>query len=515
MKKLYILIAMTILWTSCSDFLVVKPKDRVLEEDLYKTESGINSALNGIYRQLISTDLYGGNLSQTSVEAMGHVYTYPTSQPTSNYLETTLFYLANGNYTSYSSVTSIFANIWREGYNCILNINYFIECLDESKAILTQEHKNIMLGEAYGLRAYMHFDLFRLFGPRYEERTNEKILPYNKSTDVVLNHIGYEEDVYITAEDYFANVLEDIRTAEDLLQSDPILTDPAVISEELVSDFYMNRNRRMNYYAVKALEARVLQYMGDITNAAIAAKTVTDQVGEYNDESKPFCWANPTSAISDLDYIFFHEIVFGINNPDMSSNYESFFESTSLRDFYGMDRDNLISNIYAGFGENLSAIVDIRSRQWTVSNNTSSTTYSTNGTYISRKLNISPYDESTSAYEDLQPLIRITEMYYIQAEAALSAGDKITAAELLNKISTQRGIPDTNEYFLDENSNETTFEEHIESEYYKEFFGEGQIYFYHKRKKSPEMFKGNGAGRVSVNTETAYTVELPDIETDI
>ena len=180
-----------------------------------------------------------------------------------------------------------------------------------------------------------------------------------------------------------------------------------------------------------------------------------------------------------------------------------------------MDRDNLISNIYAGFGENLSAIVDIRSRQWTVSNNTSSTTYSTNGTYISRKLNISPYDESTSAYEDLQPLIRITEMYYIQAEAALSAGDKITAAELLNKISTQRGIPDTNEYFLDENSNETTFEEHIESEYYKEFFGEGQIYFYHKRKKSPEMFKGNGAGRVSVNTETAYTVELPDIETDI
>lgn len=36
----------------------------------------------------------------------------------------------------------------------------------------------------------------------------------------------------------------------------------------------------MNYYAVKALEARVLQYIGDYKNAAIAAKVVTDQIGE-------------------------------------------------------------------------------------------------------------------------------------------------------------------------------------------------------------------------------------------
>lgn len=38
----------------------------------------------------------------------------------------------------------------------------------------------------------------------------------------------------------------------------------------------------MNYYAVKALEARVLQYMGDHDNASIAAQEVTDQVAIFS-----------------------------------------------------------------------------------------------------------------------------------------------------------------------------------------------------------------------------------------
>ena len=83
-----------------------------------------------------------------------------------------------------------------------------------------------------------------------------------------------------TADEYLDYLLEDIREAERLLAADPILSDDSAISKELISDFYKNRNRRMNYYAVKALEARVLQYIGDYKNAAIAAKVVTDQIGE-------------------------------------------------------------------------------------------------------------------------------------------------------------------------------------------------------------------------------------------
>lgn len=69
-----------------------------------------------------------------------------------------------------------------------------------------------------------------------------------------------------------------------------------------------------------------------------------------------------------MDYSFFNEVVFGINNPDMLSNYNSFYNKTDINDLYAVDRDNLVQNIYSGFGDNLKAIIDVRARQWTESN---------------------------------------------------------------------------------------------------------------------------------------------------
>lgn len=520
MKKIYITffcIATMGFLASCSDFLDVAPKDKVLEEDQFKTEAGINGALNGLYRQMISTNLYGGNLSQTTLEVMGHYYTYANTEPLTSYLEVPIYLLANGSYTGNSKVEGIFTDIWKSGYNTILNINYFLKSVEESPAIIKRENKETIMGEAYGLRAYLHFDLFRLFGPRYEDRSDsKKVLPYNNSTDIVLNHTGYEDHVYSTAEDYMGYVLDDIRKAEALLKADPVLTadptaDPSVIDDDLISDNYMNRNRRMNYYAVKALEARVLQYMGDNVNAAIAAKVVTDQVGT----GKLFRWSDATTIVSKSDYSFFHEVVFGINNPDMTSNYNAFFAKTSLRDIYAVDRNNLIKNIYAGFGENQKEIVDVRSKQWIESNTESNTSYSRDGTFISRKFNIISNNE-IPALVNFQPLVRITEMYYIQAEAALVAGDKPTAVRLLNMIAGTRGIPETNLYNLSETDDEETFNNHIESEYYKEFYGEGQIFFYHKRKNNESMFVGNGEdGKKQIDRNKIYNIPIPTAETNI
>lgn len=501
--------------TSCSDFLDVAPKDKVLEEDQYSTEAGINGALNGLYRQFISTSLYGANLSQTALDAMGHYYTYPPTQPSdNNKLVNILFFLCNGRSEEYGSAETIFANVWRTGYNTLLNVNYFLKSMEESTAVIGRDKKDVLMGEAYGLRAYLHFDIFRLFGPCWEDCSNiTKILPYSRSTDMILNHVGYEEDVYFTADEYLGYVLDDIRMAERLLATDPILTDDTAISQELISDFYKNRNRRMNYYAVKALEARVLQYMGDYRNAAIAAKVVTDQI---EGDGNAFKWTDVTKVLANQDYSFFNEVVFGINNPDMLSNFNSFYNKTDLSDFYAVDRDHLVQNIYAGFGDNLKAIIDVRARQWTESNDQggSSRNYSQNGTYISNKFNIAT-NNTLPALVDFQPLVRITEMFYIRAEAALKDGDKITAAELLNTISSHRGIPDTSFYYLTENDTDEQFHSHILSEYYKEFYGEGQVYFYHKRMKSGQMFPGYGGAAVSVNTSAMYNIPIPNIETDI
>lgn len=514
MKRIYntfIYITIVSFFASCSAFLDVTPVDKVLEDDQFSTEIGITGALNGIYRQMISNHLYGAQLSQTTVETMGRVYTYSDVSPSAGFVYTEIYSLVNGDYANNGNVESRFANIWKTGYNTVYNMNHFLESVEKSSAIISPEHKELVMGEVYGMRAFLHFDIFRLFGPRYEERSDiNKILPYNRSTDVVLNHTGYEEDVYSTAEEYMGFVLADITKAEQLLKSDPIRTDLSAVSNDLVSDIYKNRNRRMNYYAVKALKARVLQYMGDIKNAAIAAKEVTDQVGD----NKPFKWTNASNVVSKQDFSFYKEVIFGIDSPDMQSNYNSFYTKTSLLDVYVVDRNHLIKNIYAGFGENMSTIIDVRSSQWVLSKSTSSSSFSIDGAYLSNKFNMAD-NTYIPALVNYQPLMRITEMYYIMSEAYLKEGNKPEAAKLLNMISEKRGISDTNDYILSGDEEEAIFDSHIMTEYYKEFYGEGQVFFYHKRKKSTQMFKGNNEGMSDINVTKTYTVDIPKIETNI
>lgn len=499
---------LVICFTACSNFLDVSPRDKMLEEDQYATEEGMNGALNGLYRQFISTSLYGATLTHTSLDAMAHYYTYPPVMPTGNFLSHSLYFLCNGRYQDNSSVEGIFSNTWTKAYSMLYNINFYLKSMDEATAVINPEMKDLMKGEAYGLRAYMHFDLFRLFGPRWENRSSiDKILPYNRSTDVVLNHEGYEEDVYITADEFLKYILLDIHKAEELLYADPILIDHTAITKQLQNDFYRNRNRRMNYYAVKALEARVLQYIGEHTEAAVVAKEVTDQIGTI------FNWVNLANLDYEQNYAFFEEVIFGVNNPDMDVNYDNYFTKSRMEDIYSVDRDNLMQNIFAGFGDNLIAITDIRAKQWVQSNNSIPANYSKNGTFISKKFDIAAI-EQYNALENFQPLIRTAEMYYIQAEAALRAGDKETAAKLLNDVSIHRGIPITHDYYLTPESSDEQFNSHIICEYYKELYGEGQMFFYHKRMNTRNIFLGYQAGDETVDSNS-YRILIPKVETDI
>ncbi|GHV38014.1 hypothetical protein FACS1894179_00620 [Bacteroidia bacterium] len=494
-------------FTSCNDWLDVTPKDKMLEDKQFSTEDNIYQATNGLYREMIGEHLYGGQLTQTTLEVMGHVYTYPLSQPSTGDRSMPFYNLANFNYTS-DETKGLFANIWKNAYSALLHINIYIKNVEESQAVMSEKYKKILLGEAYGLRAYLHFDIFRMFGPVYQNRNGNKILPYNNKTEITLNHTGYEETEYSSADEYIALVLKDIEKAESLLNNnDPVLTDTESITNKLKNDnFFQNRNRRMNYYAVKGLEARIKQYIGDDEKAAEAAKAVTDRVGNV------FKWVNPTTFVRDYDYIFFSEVIFGINNLNKASSATSWYAGTDMRDSYVVDYNNLVKNILAYEGNALSSMLDIRSKQWTLSNVVSSPGYSNEGTYRSNRY--IPISDEESAVKDLQPLIRISEMYYIQAEAALKTGNKGKAVELLNSVLQHRGL--TEQYYLTVNKTDEEIQTHIEREYYREFFGEGQVFFFHKRCGSTQMFKGNGEGKASVPSPGYnYVVPIPEDETNI
>jgi hypothetical protein len=510
MKKQILLLLTAALFASCNDWLDVTPKDKQLEKDLFATEGGIQSATNGLYRELTSTNLYGGQLTQTTVETMAHYYGYEGRQPGALLLD--MWLLSNFRYDLSEGVKSKFSNIWSTAYNRLLHINVYIKNLKESTAPITDKNRNILLGEAYGLRAYLHFDLFRLFGPAWKDKTDSKILPYRNSAAITMNQTGYEEQVYSTAEAYMDSLWKDLNLAEDLLEAtDPIITDPRSVADTLLNNnFYQNRNRRMNYYAVKGLQARVHQYCGNDDLAAQAAKVVTDMVGE-SDSRERFRWVNAANFEAYNNFIFFSEVIFGINNLDYTSNGTNWYGGWEFYKTYVVDETNLKDNIF-GYGVELASVSDIRSKQWKASSVTDLNglgVYLPEMTYVSKK-----YTENTSQYvpaiQNLQVLMRTSEMYYIQAEAALKADDKPKAVQLLNEVLKHRGLDIIG--MLEETATDEALQAHIVQEYYREFFGEGQVFFFHKRRSSTEMFNGNSGGSVAVDPATAFVVPIPESE---
>ena len=98
------------------------------------------------------------------------------------------------------------------------------------------------------------------------------------------------------------------------------------------------------------------------------------------------------------------------------------------------------------------------------------------------------------------PLIRLPEMYYILAECE---SDDDVSADYLNKVREARGIDGTS--YKNSASKKLT---EIEKEYRKEFYGEGQLFFFYKR----HFYTTFLHCPVSLLVEKNYIFNLPENE---
>lgn len=64
-KKRYacILLLLLVIGAGCSDWLDVRPRNEMKEDDMYANEEGFKSALTGAYIQLAAEGLYGRDAS--------------------------------------------------------------------------------------------------------------------------------------------------------------------------------------------------------------------------------------------------------------------------------------------------------------------------------------------------------------------------------------------------------------------------------------------------------------------
>ena len=219
--KRYFFFSLLVLFASCSDWLDVTPKDIVDEEDLLKSHLGYRNALNGIYKQMGETGMYGKELTWGFVDVLANPY-YLGSNYIGRYH--TYYKVANYKYTD-SDVKSYIEKVWTLAYNSIANCNNIIgtiENVDSTMFPMGNVEKNLIMGEAYGLRALLHFDMLRLFAPAPIMDDNNLYIPYFDKFP------SYGEN-NLTVTEVLNKVVTDLIKARDLVASYDTLSDENIL----------------------------------------------------------------------------------------------------------------------------------------------------------------------------------------------------------------------------------------------------------------------------------------------
>ena len=160
--------------TSCEDWFDVSPKVEIKEDDLFKDEDGYFDALVGVYSIMASENLYGKNMTMGFMDALVQNY-YITSAAHPFY------YASKYDYTHNASQT-IIDKFWEKMYEAVVNTNNVLTRLEKaSKSMFSDDNYNLIKGEALALRAYLHFDLLRMFGPSFKMDKDRKCIPYVKT----------------------------------------------------------------------------------------------------------------------------------------------------------------------------------------------------------------------------------------------------------------------------------------------------------------------------------------------
>ena len=161
-KRLTSILLASALCPGCSGWLDVKPYDQISEEELLESDEGFQKLLNGIYIELNSDELYGSTLSVEMIEILGGAYEIgdnssvwgePTRGPQRHPDYNTDYWRGRLNGT------------WNKAYALILSCNKLLKNIQGRQALFTGHNYDIIRGEALALRAMLHFDMLRLFGP--------------------------------------------------------------------------------------------------------------------------------------------------------------------------------------------------------------------------------------------------------------------------------------------------------------------------------------------------------------
>jgi len=293
LSKIFLpLIAATAL-TGCDSFLDIQPVGKVIPTTADEFRSLITEGYSNVpYDRGLTSFRTDEVLLDATMDA----------NDLSSYLD-----IWRWNDTSSDENTASFS--WRTFYHVLFIANYTIE----SEKLMTDgsgDEIRQMVGEAYMLRALMHFNLVNLYAPAYTtctpETTKAVLLKLDSDVESVLSRN--------TVAEVYKSILDDLDSAEEYLNTDTWET---------------GYNYRFNTLSPDAMRSRVYLYMGKWEESLAASERVIAKHPQLSDINTELPNAyNSVENIVALEQTMQSQYARTIK---INRNFYSKFSSTDLR----------------------------------------------------------------------------------------------------------------------------------------------------------------------------------------
>ena len=331
---------------------------------------------------------------------------------------------------------------------------------------MTEADRNQIRGEALALRAFLHFDLYRLFCPDVKFSPQAQGVPYNKEFGVALPPMYSVEEVVQL-------VINDLKEAETLLANDPIMSAvPYSLASKNDADKYV---ARINLYGVKAMLARAYQAKGDWQKAVAYAKEVIES-GKFR--LLEFSSVDQSEALTDM--IFSDEHIFALRNKDLKE-YSEKLHRDEKKNGATQPKPLPFGSYYNWYEGNND---DVRNSKWF-----------NLGDFMKY------YIDNTDNFFRKMPMIKLSEMYLIVAECSFDT-DSDVALEYLNELRDHRIRNNVHLQYLSKES--------IQDEMRREYLCEGQMWYVMKR-NNLKIETGSSSGDIEPS-DVVYVFPMPDAE---
>ena len=487
MKKYNILaILLVALTTACSSWLDVKPTNEMDEEDLFNSGNGYRSALNGIYKGMSSTSLFGRELTWGFADVVAQYYYRGNLGSSSQPYNRAVRYLYDD-----QNLTPVFSSIWSKGYNVIANCNNLIQNVAQADTTLFTEkelERDMIHGEALACRAFMHMELMRWFAPSHAADDGKTYMPYfDEFPALIKSYLTFDELVnkietdLLDAREILATI-DTVGEMRDLLITE-VRYEGGTSTGTAPSEIFFNyRGFRLNYTAVTAALARLYFWAGRLDDAYEMATEVIDF--KDSDGSNVFNFTSTSEYATKTKR--YDGLIFALSSRHLTEEFAKYDETEDSECHLGMDYDD-----------------------WTMlaSEDSGDRRVSENGGLVRALSDWESYMTLTRIYlEDVSisdinqrmiPAIRLSEMYYIRGEYYASQGLYDQAMAELETVSSAAGCTPGR---LGTPANLDEWHERVLQDARKEFWGEGQLFLFYK------------AFNVLPDEDAIFVLPLPDNE---